>query len=97
MMYPVSEIWRPIAFTASPPYPLLLQPLPSIRLLRAEDATAAAARGVSPGSCSAADGDSSSCPAPSQSRCLAPASCQDVLTQLIFGTTCSMPGATLHD
>lgn len=69
MMYPVSEIWRPIAFTAPPPHPLLLQPLPSIRLLRSEDVVAAAAGDVPPGTCSAEGGDSSSCPAPSQSRC----------------------------
>jgi hypothetical protein len=65
MMYPVSEIWRPVAFAAPQPHPLLLQPLPSIRLLRSEDVAAAAAGSASTGSCDA----EGSCPAPFQSRC----------------------------
>jgi hypothetical protein len=87
MMYPVSEIWRPVAFEAPPPHPLLLQPLPCVRLLRTEDVTMPAAGGVAPGVCSAAGGDSSSCPAPSQSRCPEPVTTRLELLMQPMSTT----------
>lgn len=68
MLYPVSEVWRPISFAAPPPHPRLTRQLPAVHLVRSEALSSVDAATGRQQTC-AADGDASgSCTADGGSR-----------------------------
>jgi len=68
MLYPVSEVWRPISFAAPPPHPRLTRQLPAVHLVRSETLPSVDAATGQQQTCAAGGDSSGSCTADGGSR-----------------------------